>query len=113
MQIKTLSVDFTGKRALSSAIELKNGHVDSLIEMQKASTRLIQSSQFELESVDNEVIAYAIQEYKDEEVNNKKISNFEESTSTVSVFINDEFYKDFELHAAAQVVHTANLKEEE
>lgn len=112
MQIKTLSVDFTGKRSLSSAIQLKNGHVDSLKEMQKALTNPIKNIT-QLESVDNDVIAYAIQEYKDEEVNNSKISNFEETISTVSVFINDEFYKDFELHAAAQVVHTANLKEEE
>lgn len=108
MQIKTLHVDFTGAKSLSCAIEIENEHVETLRELQKA-VKPIESLN-ELESVDDDVIAYAIQQFKDEEAHklNHVIQNA--NTSTISVFLNTKFYKDFELHAEVQVVHSVSAK---
>lgn len=108
MQVKTLHVDFMGTKTLSCAIEIENEHVETLRELQKAVKPI--ESLSELESVDDEVIAYAIQQFKDEEAQklNHVIQNA--NTSTISIFLNKEFYKDFELHAEVQVVHTATVK---
>lgn len=108
MQVKTLHVDFTGAKSLSCAIEIENEHVEILREIQKAVESI--EALNELGSVDDDVISYAIQQYKDDEVQklNHVIQNA--NTSTISVFLNKEFYKDFELHAEVQVVHTATVK---
>lgn len=108
MQVKTLHVDFTGAKSLKDAIKIENEHVETLIELQKA-VKPIQTLN-ELESVDDDVIAYAIQHFKDEEAQKQNCVIQNADTSTISIFLNKEFYKDFELHAEVQVVHTATVK---
>lgn len=111
MQIKTLHVDFGGKQSLSGAIEIENEHVESLREIQKASLKPIDSLN-QLESVDDEVIAYAIQQFKDENYQEQTKFKDGESSSIISVFLNKEFYKNFELHHEVRVVHTVTVIEE-
>ena len=111
MQVKTLHVDFTGTKSLSCAIEIENEHVETLREMQKAVKPI--DSLNELESVDDDVIGYAIQQFKDEEVQMLSHVIQNANTSTISVFLNKEFYKNFELHAEVQVVHSVSVVEVE
>lgn len=112
MQIKTLHVDFEGKKSLKGAVKIENEHVDSLKEIQQAALKPVESLN-QLESVDDEVISYAIQQFKDDSYQEQTKFEDSESSSIISVFLNEEFYKNFELHRENRVVHTVNVIEEE
>lgn len=93
MKIKKLHVDFSGLRELKNAVTIENEYLELLNEAGR---------------LDDEYISAAIQLYSDEKASQDKESLKKGFTSTISVFINEEFYNDFTLHAEVCVVHAAS-----
>ncbi|MBU3121331.1 hypothetical protein KPE71_13820 [Acinetobacter soli] len=90
MKIKTVHVDLSGQRNFKNAILVENQHVDMLRE---------------IECLDSEHIADALQYHFDEQPIEQNLEK--EYEKTVSVFVNRQFYLDFNVHAEIQIVHSA------
>ncbi|MDH2636868.1 hypothetical protein QDS01_18315 [Acinetobacter nosocomialis] len=96
MKIISLDVDFSGNQNIHNAISIQNEYLE-----------LLQES----EEVDNEHIASAIQHYCDDNALKEGVPVEITSTKIISVFINKEFHRNFELHAEVCVIHTATVIE--
>lgn len=90
MKINTVHADLSGQRNFKNAVLVENQHVDMLRE---------------IESLDSEHIAYALQFHFDEQSIEQNLEK--EYEKTVSVFVNRQFYLDFNVHAEIQIVHSA------
>lgn len=95
LKINTVHADLDGQRNLKNAILIENQHVDMLRE---------------LETIDDEHLAYALQYHFDEQPIEQNLEK--EYEKTVSVFVNRQFYLDFNVHAEIRIVHSAYPIEE-
>lgn len=91
LKINTVHADLSGQRNLKNAVLIENQHVDMLRE---------------LETIDDEHLAYALQHHLDEQTIDKNIDG-KEYEKTVSVFVNRQFYLDFNVHAEIRIIHSA------
>ncbi|EPK2236079.1 hypothetical protein JH138_003783, partial [Acinetobacter baumannii] len=96
LKIKSLYVDFTGSQNIQSASNIQNEYLELLQEAENA---------------DDEHISAAIQQFCDEKSNKDSKQPVTDSTKIISVFLNKEFYKNFELQAEVCVIHTATAIE--
>jgi deoxyhypusine synthase len=92
LKIISLDVDFSGIQNIQTAVLIQNEYFE-----------LLQESA----SIDDEHIAAAIQHYCDEKSRSESEPADSAGIKIISVFINKDFYKNFELVAEVCVIHSA------